>query len=247
MRWGRFIAGLILLLVGILLVVSSVLANGGTTSITVPAGDQAGIQVKSLTSVQIEVQWSGGTSGTTAFLVSGTPGCVAPSGVAGQGTGAAGAFSASLSPGVTYLLYACASGSYRTLTFSYTVSGGLSILELIGVLLLLVGLLLLYLGVRRPNTERDARLEHAYSRGHRDDPFGDSSRSRPAPSYAPRARPTTVRSADPPARPSPPAASSGRPATWPASPDGRTWQGCRHCGRLNPYGRARCEGCGHPL
>lgn len=157
MRKGRFIAGVVLLLIGIGLVGLSLAVNASTSSQTVPAGSAWVITPTSSSAVTADISWTANNASTQTYLVTGTAVCSDPTGVVASGSGASGSFSATLSPGGHYSLYACSGASYETAQFSMTISGGISLGEIIGAVLLVLGGLLVFLGIRRGKDDEGAR------------------------------------------------------------------------------------------
>jgi hypothetical protein len=150
LRRGRFLVGIVLLVIGLLLLAAGLLVPGGTTTVTTPAGSALVLTPSTLNSVSASISWSGGNATSHVYLVTGQVTCSSPSRVVAQATGATGSLSASLSSGVSYDLYACSGSSYQAMTFSYHLSGGISLLDVLAIVLLGVGVLLVVLAFRRP-------------------------------------------------------------------------------------------------
>jgi hypothetical protein len=148
LRRGPFVAGVVLVVIGVLILAGGYLLNAGTRTQEVPAGSDWDLTPNTLNSIAVSMGWSGGNSTTQAFIVTGTPTCTSPSGVVAQGSGPSGSASVTLQPGTTYHLYACSGSSYQTITFSYSATGGITVLELIGIVIVVVGGLLVLVGVR---------------------------------------------------------------------------------------------------
>ncbi len=148
MRERRFVLAMVLFIVAILLFGLTLVYAGQVTTTTVPAGSADKLQTVAVTSETLLVNWSGAPRGTFVYLTTGTQNCSRPSGVVGTANGSAGSFSARVDPGRTYLLFACGGVQFRTATLSYSVSGGIGLAELLGVLSLVAGLLVLYLSLR---------------------------------------------------------------------------------------------------
>ncbi len=154
MRRGRLAIGLVLLSVGILLLAASVEVNAGTNLVTIPAGQALEISPTTLTAETVNVDWSQAVATIHVYLVSGTPVCAPSSGVVASGGGSAGSFSASLNPGTTYSLFACSGSTFKSIAIDFTISGGVTTVELLALLSALVGLLFLALAFRRVRTGR---------------------------------------------------------------------------------------------
>lgn len=150
-RWAPFIAGAVLLGLGAVMIVGSIVLNAAPTSASVPANSSVSLDVTSLTNVKATISWSGGNASTQIWLISGIATCSGPTGVVKEENGSSGTFSATLTAGTTYSLYACdsATGAGEIGDFSYTLSGGFSALELLGIFLVIIGAPVLYSGTRR--------------------------------------------------------------------------------------------------
>ncbi|HUI38164.1 MAG TPA: hypothetical protein VLY85_00875 [Thermoplasmata archaeon] len=147
MRRGLVVAGAVVAVVGLLLVVASVAINGASTSQTIPAGSALTLTPNGVGSIGLSGSWSGGTSDTKVYLVTGTPACPSPTGVVASGSGASGSFSATLQSGTQYSVFACTPDGYQAVSFSYT-SSGITYLVVIGIVVLVVGAILAVVGVR---------------------------------------------------------------------------------------------------
>ena len=148
MRRGLAIGGIVLIVIGVALFGGGyALISSGTTE-TASAGQVLSLTPTTVGSSTVSVSWSGAPAGATVYLMTGSPTCTSPSGVVVQGSGSSGSFSASVSPGTTYALYACSGTSPAGASFTYS-SSGLTYLMVIGIVLAVVGLLLLVLGARR--------------------------------------------------------------------------------------------------
>ncbi len=145
MRRGRFVIGIVLLLIGLVLVVLPFVAT--TTESVAPS------QVLTLTpavvgSGTVTVSWSGAPTSTFVKLYScATSVCDSGSTVA-TGQGGSGSFSASLSSGQTYGIQVTGTGSAAVTLTLRTL--GLTIPMIAGIVLLLVGIVVVALSFRRP-------------------------------------------------------------------------------------------------
>lgn len=151
MRRGLTIAGIVVLIIGVLLIGVGYAVNAMGTTTDVSAGRVLTLTPQTIGSASVQISWSGAPSGATVYLVSGTPTCSSPSGVIAQGSGATGSFGTTLSSGTTYSLYACNGGSGAAATFVYS-STGLTYLIVIGIVVAVIGAILLVLGARAKKT-----------------------------------------------------------------------------------------------
>ncbi len=224
MRDRLFVLAMVLLIVAILLFGVTIVLGVQVTTTTVPAGSALKVRPSTLTSETIRVNWTDAPRGTHVYLITGNAVCTTPTGVVGTGNGTAGSFSVSVDPGRTYLLYACGGTSYRTANLSFSASGGISVLELLGGLSLVAGLVLLILSLR-PDY-----------RGEVDEAGRPTSRARKSVAAALGAAMRLKREAL--ARP-------GQPSSRQWS---RTVQACPECGRIYTYRlHATCPACGAVL
>ena len=144
MRWGRFVVGLILLLIGLVLIVLPLVAT--TTESVAPS------QVLTLTpafvgSGTLTVSWSGAPSGTSVELYACSTAVCDSGPHLASGQGGSGSFSASLSSGQTYgIQVAGTGGSAVTLTLK---TMGLTLPMIAGIVLAIVGVIVLLLSFRR--------------------------------------------------------------------------------------------------
>jgi uncharacterized membrane protein len=224
-RWGRVVTGIVVAVIGVVVVVVALVISDGTTSVTAPAGSAWTITPTALTSVTASIHWSGGNATTRVWLITGTPTCTSPSGVVANGSGPNGSFAPTLSPGTTYSLYACSGATFQAGTFSMTVSGGLTILELVGFVVIAIGAVLVFFGVRAKSPKR---------------------------LYEPGGSGAVVAGAYPGGKGVAPTDLSSRPVLPPpptrVPPPGRTMQGCPSCGKTFPAGEySACPACGKPL
>lgn len=223
MRWGRVVTGIVLAAIGLLVVLIGAVIGGATTSASVPAGTAWTITPTALTAVTATIHWRGGNATTRVWLITGSPTCTAPAGVVANGSGGNGSFTSTLSPGTKYSLYACTGTTFQAGTFSMSASGGITILELLGLIAVAIGAVVVFFGVRSKAPPR----------------LYDAGRDRAAAPYpgGKGVAPTDL-SARPKLPPPPP-----RPP-----PAGRTMQGCPVCGKTFPAGQySACPACGTPF
>ena len=147
MRRGIVIVGIVLLVIGLLLIAGAYVVQSMGTTQSVPAGSAWELSPSTIGAASVSISWSGAGSGGSVYLTSGTPACSSPGGVVAQGSGDSGSFTATLSPGTTYSLYACSGGSFASASFTYTATG-LSVLLILGIVLFLVGAVVTLLGMR---------------------------------------------------------------------------------------------------
>ncbi len=154
-RWGLIVVGTIVSLIALLLVLASAFANSAPQTQKVPAGSAWVVKPTTLSSIKASVSWHGGGTSTTTkvYLVSGTPSCSSPGSVVASGTGKSGSFTASLNPGGSYSLYACSSTTYQAMNFTVSLSGGVTVGDVIGIVLFLIGIPLVLVGVRGHNPD----------------------------------------------------------------------------------------------
>lgn len=146
MRRSVYVAGIVLLALGFVLLGAGLLLNGASATETIRAGASVTLRATTLTPATISVTWHNETPTTRVFLISGTPTCSSPPGIAGKGTGANASLTASLKPGVTYSLYGCGTSTFKTVHVNYTVRGGLRSEVIVGSVAVVSGLLLVLLG-----------------------------------------------------------------------------------------------------
>lgn len=141
MRKGWLIGGIVLLVIGA--IITAVAFSGSTQSESLPSGSCLVLTPATVGSDSVDFSWSGGSSGTTIELVDN---CNSLN-VLQSGGGSSGSFSYSLASGTTYGLANIGGGSPSvTLT-----QHGITILELIGIVLLVLGVLLAVVGaIRKP-------------------------------------------------------------------------------------------------
>jgi eukaryotic-like serine/threonine-protein kinase len=254
MRRGLFIGGVALLVVGLLLVVVSFALQAMPTTEQIPAGSAAEITPTGVGGASLAVSWSGGDATTQTYLVSGTPACGSPSNVVAHGSGASGSFSASITSGTTYYLYACHSlagvSTYETAQFSYSATG-ISILVLVGIVLAVIGAVLSVLGFRGQPKMRPAEESVEEAGGAESEPASAYAvpapmmpESPPASQSAPigsRAEPA------PPPRFMPASPSTGAPAATAPGTKARPSLTCSYCGAVNEAWITNCRKCKRPL
>ncbi len=247
MRRGRFIAGVVLLLIGILILVASLLPPP-SQDITIPAGAVLSLHNTRYSATTLEVSWSNQPSNMIVYLVSTNPtpsACSSPTGVVANGTGASGSFSASLGADAVDYVYGCAGTSFQSVAISYTQSGGVNLGEIAGGVLAAFGVLLVVLGLRRIPGE-----EPGYSISGPPVRVAPPQLAAPPPAAPAAVRPASVVSSPSPAPPAANPASSRRSSRYvhgaPTS-DGRTLRGCAACGAVSPItGSDQCPACGAP-
>ncbi|MGI0052862.1 MAG: hypothetical protein ACRECR_01190 [Thermoplasmata archaeon] len=251
MRRGILIAGIIVLVIGVLIVVGGYVAESASQSSAMPGyPDYLSQTPTAIGGVHESVSWSGESPGASVYLTDGTPSCPATSGtVVAQGTGASGSFSASLSSGTTYALYSCngsASGSVSTSTT------GISILVLIGIVLAVLGAIVALVGARaRPKT-RPAPSEVPVEAAPSEEP---SAYFVPKPMTAQEAGSASTGTTPIGTRPEPPTPAQFMPAYDPGA-SGATASGpggarpnrtCNYCGTVNESWITNCRKCKRPL
>ena len=156
MRVGWVISGLVLLVLGALIMVGGLALNQPHTSAqSVPAGSAWGFTPSELTQQTATVRWTGGVGATQVYLVyapGGPPPFGFPCGGGGQvvtlGVGQMGSMSAAVNPGDLYLVYGCNGSKPESLAFNITLSGGVTLVEVLGIPPLIVGGVLLAIGFR---------------------------------------------------------------------------------------------------
>ncbi len=219
----RFGLGLALLVVGAALLLASALAGFSATSEQVAAGSAWRITPFAVTSTSARVSWSAGSPDTQAYLVSGAALCPGPANALASGDAQAGSFSATLQPGTTYSLYACSGSTHEAANFTLTVSGGVTIGDVIAGVLIPLSVVLIILGFR-PSVRSE------------DEAAAPSRSGRAAPRPRPRAIPRPTVAARLPEPPPP------------VSVNGRTAVGCARCGKIWPVGQySTCPACGTAL
>lgn len=226
MRRGLFIAGVVVLVIGVLLLGFS-LSDPPSKTQKIVAGQYASLTNTRYTATTITVTWSGQPSGITVYLFSGAPTC-SSSGAIASGSGASGSLSASVDPGVTVNLIGCSGSSPATVTITYSQTGGINLGEILGGFATVIGLLLLLFGLRRSADEPVRGSVGARGRRGTGDRFLDPAPPKPL-----------VKPVPPPTAPK---FIHGTPTA-----DGRTLRGCTSCGKVSPMdGSGNCPACGAP-
>jgi hypothetical protein len=211
MRKGMLIVGIVLLVIGAILAGYAFSATSQT--LTIVPGSAVQPSTNTIGSDPVTISWSGGTSTTTVTLWSASAGCSNPMAVA-SGTGASGSFSATLTAGGTYCITA------GTSTVSVTVdTHGITFLEMIGLVLLIIGVILAAVGaIRKPRVR----------------PVGTGAQTAAEVSAAATEAGSDVYTAGPEAPSTPPAGA-------------RPNQVCSHCGTTNEAWLTNCRSCKRPL
>ena len=255
MRRGLFIAGLVVLVLGVLLLAGGYYLVTAPTSVSItPCNGSGSCSEGTLTTTGVgtasfSVSWSGASASTVVYLTT-TPiassSCGSPAGVVAHGSGASGSFSASMSSGTSYYLFVCSPSSLVTLTYSVV---GISYLMIIGIVLAVVGALLAVLGYRAkarvPSAapEEEAPMEEA-------PPYVVPEPITATSAPEPTREPIGVRATPPePARYMPASAPEpGRASDAPASDtQGRPMKVCAKCGTVNEPWITNCRKCKRPL
>lgn len=166
MRKRRFIAGVVLLVIGLLLLAGlviplAVLESEPHTQ-TIPARRVLELRPTALTPESFTAIWMGLPNATHIYVVRGIPtassACSSPADTVASGSGASGSLGTHLSPGATYLVYGCRAGSPLQITIVWKVAGGVTTLEVLTAIGLLLGLFLVAWGLARP-FEREPRTK----------------------------------------------------------------------------------------
>jgi hypothetical protein len=147
MRKGPVIIGIVLLILGLIIAVA---AMPPAQNITLGPGSAVQITPNTVGSDKVTVSWSGAATGTTVDIASGTPSCSSTGNVLASGGGTTGSVSATLTSGTAYSVFECGLGgtpASNSLSTTLTQSG-ISILQVIGVVLAIVGVVLLVVGWR---------------------------------------------------------------------------------------------------
>ena len=145
MRKGLLVAGIIVLVLGVLLAAYG-FAVLNTSSVTIPGnGSVEEFSVPSVGSAGVTISWSGAPSGTTVNVVQCENACQTLGSETAAGSGSTGSVSFTASSGTTYGIYATGASNGVPSTVKVT---GITILDLIGIVLLVLGAVLALLGVR---------------------------------------------------------------------------------------------------
>lgn len=256
MRKGLFIAGIVVLVIGVLCLVGGYLVVSAPSSVTISCGSAGCSPVGTLSTngvsgATLSVSWSGADPSTAVYFTTvgnAAPTCSSPTGVVGHGSGASGSFSASMTSGTNYYLYACGPAS-SAVTLSYT-AVGLSYLMLIGIVLLVIGAIITVLGFRAkarapapapPEEEVGAAEPAPYAV-----PEPITSTSAPEPTREPigvRATPPEPVRFMPASAPEP----SSNASSPPAPGQERPMKVCAKCGTVNEPWITNCRKCKRPL
>jgi hypothetical protein len=148
MRKGLLVVGIVLLVIGAALLGWGFASSSQTYNVVVGEGLQP--NANTIGSDPVTISWSGGTSSTAVTLYGPGAACSGTSIIAG-GTGASGSFTATIPSGAADCIVV--SGSSASVTVA---NHGFGVLELIGAIILILGLLLAVLGVIRKPKVRAA-------------------------------------------------------------------------------------------
>lgn len=148
LRRRHLVAGAALTVVGSVILLAVYVVNAQTRHEYVGPGNAWVFSPTTLTAVTTSVGWQGGLNGTQVFVVYGSTGCIAHSGVVASGSGPSGQLQASLDPGTTYYLFACAGGNSEGMNFTVVVSGGVNVADVIAGVMVVLGVALLVVGAR---------------------------------------------------------------------------------------------------
>jgi hypothetical protein len=175
---GWVVAGVIVLVLGGVVLLAAIALNSPQDKVISSQSSQTGESVPpayELTQMTANVRWAGAASGTETYLVVNAN---APFGFAcggggmlvAEGQGPAGSFSAGVQPGTSYLLYACVGTHPESLSFNLTLSGGVTVGEIVGGVGLAAGGVVLVIGLKE-HTADPAEVERIF--GPRDPPRSD--------------------------------------------------------------------------
>lgn len=217
MRKGLLVSGIVVLVLG------AALAAYGFTFLnsqaeTVPAyPSYAEFSVPSIGSASVTISWSGAPSGTTVDVYRCSTGCASSEGFTASGSGSSGSVSFTAAQGQTYEIYAQGASSGVPATVKVT---AISILDLIGIVLIVLGAVLVLLGaVMKARAPRPAAAEE----------------SMPVAADA-GADADTMVMAPPPAQPTAAPVAGQRPPIT-----------CSYCGTVNEPWLTNCRKCKRPL
>ncbi len=123
------LSGLIVLAIGIGSLIGGSFLGALPRNVAVHANSASGLgDDMSLTSYAATVRWADQPPSTDVYLTDGFTTCGStPPGVAGNGSGPSGSFSASLDPGKTYWLFACRGGYEVALNATVSYTGGIGL------------------------------------------------------------------------------------------------------------------------
>ncbi len=164
MRRALLVTGVVVLLLGGLLIAGGYAFNvPRSTAATTTAGVAWGFRPDGLTQMLAKVEWSGGNSQSLVYLVKNN---YAPFGfscggggqLVASGGGPSGTISGMVTPGFDYLIYGCTGSNPAPLNFTLTLSGGITLPEVLGLVILIPGAVLVLIGWRSP-TANPAEVE----------------------------------------------------------------------------------------
>ncbi len=124
MRRGHLGAGIFLIAVALGLFVYGLVSTTQVGSRAVAAGDAWTVDPSGLGTVTGIVHWTAANTSTVAYLATSSPNCGSPGGVVAKGSGSSGSFTVRMTPGTTYLLYACDGARGEAASFTLAVAGG---------------------------------------------------------------------------------------------------------------------------
>lgn len=169
MRRRLVVLAAVALALGGLLLAVSVAIDAPRSSVIVVQPPTAGpfkTPATVLTEMTAGVAWTGGSPTTQTYLLE-SPystfgfSCGGGGRLLAEGYGSSGTFSVSVKPDDGFVIYACSGSHPENLTFTVTLSGGVSIAEVGGGLSLIPGGVLLYLGFAR-STASATEVERIY-------------------------------------------------------------------------------------
>lgn len=237
MGLARLLLGLILAALGFLVVFASWAVNAGPSTAQVAPGEAIGLTPQALTSERLSLGWYATTGTTHVYVTTAAPECPMPQSTVATGNGSSGHLNATLQPGVTYYLFGCDATSFKEINVAYTVNGGVTAPEILGVLSLGLGGVLLLWGARR--SRRPEEVERPATQVASTEGEEVVLPSAPVVRKPRRIAAVLSRSIE---------ASRGmliRRAKPSAELRGHVMQPCRACGRVYPPGRyTTCPGCG---
>ncbi|HTW55326.1 MAG TPA: hypothetical protein VMG36_02610 [Thermoplasmata archaeon] len=151
MRKGPLIVGILLIVLALIVFGISAAANQAMSQ-DVKSGSAWVISPQTLNSLTLIVSFNTSTGGGHVYLMTGQPTCTKPGGVLvnASGAGGKGTFSHTVQPGKSYNLYACGgmmNDNYISANFTVSETGGFSWFDLLGTILVVIGLLFLVLAV----------------------------------------------------------------------------------------------------
>jgi hypothetical protein len=260
MRRGLFIAGVVVLVLGLLIFVGDYAYISQPSTVTVGGGSVDELTPSGVGATQLSVSWSGGSSNTEVYLTTSTPSCPNSGSNVATGSGASGSFSASLASGSTYGLYFCTGGAVSSSSsISVTTTAtGFTWFMVIGIAIAVIGAIIAVLGYRaepkaRP-VEEEAPAEGMVGLMGAPTPYAVPPPMTPETSSSggPGTEKTVIGDRIPPpepprfmpaSEPEEPSATSG-PAPSGAARPNRT---CAKCGTVNEPWVTNCRKCKRPL